>query len=883
VAPKHVRDVQLPQSQSQSHRMVLRSQGAPYGERSPSTSTTPNTSSSSSPASSSSSSSSSSGSDHDDEAAVARGTHVRGNRARLPPQEVALSDDQIRRVVKVHLELGTRLSIQYARLGNDRRCRDSGSITARGTGGEVEVQFQRLALTHLPPRDPSLLILEIQVQQHPLILKPIAECARRKELDDPSITHHIYVDGGAQGDKGAAAGIHVIAADGSSSHSIFVAQSTNNIMELASAIAALNLVERTSTIVKAVIVMDSQLTYDFLHKQRKSQMAHLKPLVDELRSVYARVAGRAILALMRRSYGNYADTVCNAAMMSRHGVGSHAIFPRIPDAPPPAPKRPPRTLKVHDVDSSPLVSITSIDDFLATRHIQAKTRCPDSAEPLFAGLAATYLKRALDATSSAQFASHSLDFMLVPTVYLPHRMGTSNIIRRLASGNPRQLHTPPPPPNPDDAVDVELAPPPPSVKPDSQRLDEAIERKAKDFKLRSANSLLRSTAECGHEVSFENKMDALRAKILETPVGGEAFVSQIPKRAIPFFTAREVIDGLHSLNRQAATSIDGWTKDLLISVIAHQSSFADDLATWLTRLLTDDLDPLLEQCFLASRAVAIPSDNKIRPVSVANIYIKLMGATAIKRDNRFCAPNQYGVSRKHGCHRIIHFMRQAYRAGKAIVKIDMSNAFNTVTRFAVEQSLTSADETLRQYFRLIYGTTASLAVYGPLRTIGKLLMGEGVRQGDSASSYLFCHGVDAALRAVAAVFPDTMMYMDDITIAVDRHRIDEAVRLVRDSFAHLGLHVNVTKSQVLIPPSSENRHRAELPRRRASLWFSAQTSPTSPLCLSMNNWKNRRRTSTYSISPKCIRKSRWHYFASVERRASSTCVKLAHQKLWSPL
>ncbi len=106
--------------------------------------------------------------------------------------------------------------------------------------------------------------------------------------------------------------------------------------------------------------------------------------------------------------------------------------------------------------------------------------------------------------------------------------------------------------------------------------------------------------------------------------------------------------------------------------------------------------------------------------------------------------------------------------------------------------------TTRQYFRLCYEEASDLAVFGP-QGYEKLVMDDGVRQGDSTSSYLFCIGVDEPLQELLQLGYLCWMYCDDLTIIVRRSEVDKCVEAVARAFAKIGLKINEDKTEVFDP------------------------------------------------------------------------------------
>ena len=99
-------------------------------------------------------------------------------------------------------------------------------------------------------------------------------------------------------------------------------------------------------------------------------------------------------------------------------------------------------------------------------------------------------------------------------------------------------------------------------------------------------------------------------------------------------------------------------------------------------------------------------------------------------------------------------------------------------RDVIHKAVSTRDATLQQYFRLIYGASSPIAIYGPESQQYKHSMSEGVKQGDSTSSFLFCAALDRALIVVekalraAGILAHIYAYMDDISILVENQHVE---------------------------------------------------------------------------------------------------------------
>jgi hypothetical protein len=162
--------------------------------------------------------------------------------------------------------------------------------------------------------------------------------------------------------------------------------------------------------------------------------------------------------------------------------------------------------------------------------------------------------------------------------------------------------------------------------------------------------------------------------------------------------------------------------------------------------------------------------------------------------------SQFAINVNRGAERIIHFAREALKDGKAVIRVDVSNAFNMAQRSRVQRRLaeTEAHDDLQRFFQTMYAPTSQLAVFGERGRIDFVASEEGMRQGDSLSSWLFCTLMDEVCAELAGNFPNAriLCYMDDVTVLCDPDQAAEVTVAVCEALRNHGFKANVAKSAV---------------------------------------------------------------------------------------
>lgn len=702
-------------------------------------------------------------------------------------------------VIPVHLEnsdikkaltqafISCRISVQWSLLPDPERHSDEGTIIAKTRAGFI-IQYDDPAVgtQHIPPSNESVLIYKVEVLGKAALAKPIAASNRPPQ----PLATTIYADGGARPSNGGpgASGIVVskLLQDNtitSASHSCFQSRTTNNISEAIAILAALKCAKSlidSSTESFINIVVDSEIIYKATIGTINVKDQKLVPLITEIHNTFITIAGKVAICHMYRSNGNPADEVCTAAILTQVGTGDPTLFVPIP-LPPPAAAKPKPTLTAHDPPTP-----TGEWTFPDLRKFKSRSRCPEMVLPQWTMLVAHALAKFQKALSNEQRESEIRNFFALPTLFLPQNVSVSRIVKKVSTNSPFSVQS-----------STGTNPRRPKTGDPLNRLAEAIHRLVADKKLRPANKLL-AAASSSTELTFNEKVARLQEKFPQ-----DEFHTSIPMENVPVITADEVVRALRAANRNAATAIDGWTSTLLLQAISLRFSIASQVGELLTYILSQPISTNLRDEVTLGRVVAIPKDaTDVRPIVISSLFVNLMGSISVARDSKSPSPAQYAIGIQQGCQRIIHLLRHKLNStkGTIVLKIDLRNAFGTVKRLHAESVIKNADVTLRQFFRVIYGTKSRLAAFGPddFRYID---INNGIKQGDATSAYIFCHTIDSVIMKIASranlPIQDMYAYMDDLTIITTPEKVNELINIVNSEFNAVGMEVNMQKSAVL--------------------------------------------------------------------------------------
>jgi hypothetical protein len=195
---------------------------------------------------------------------------------------------------------------------------------------------------------------------------------------------------------------------------------------------------------------------------------------------------------------------------------------------------------------------------------------------------------------------------------------------------------------------------------------------------------------------------------------------------------------------------------------------------------------------------------KVRPISVGESLYRLCGRAVLKTHGNnladILAPHQFGVNIKGGSESIIHLVQSKMRQGpKTVVCMDLKNAFNTVDRTHMRESVRTYAPELLDFFVWDYGR--SLTAYWDNCAIESQC---GVKQGCPLSPFFFCLALKDILAETSEAYPDVevMAYLDDITLVGESGRVAAVFSCLSSKLKRIGLLVNPGKTQLLFPEQS---------------------------------------------------------------------------------
>jgi hypothetical protein len=269
-------------------------------------------------------------------------------------------------------------------------------------------------------------------------------------------------------------------------------------------------------------------------------------------------------------------------------------------------------------------------------------------------------------------------------------------------------------------------------------------------------------------------------------------------------TNEDVVAAIRSFPNGSAGGIDGLRpqhlKEMISSQCANGLQLINCLTSFCNVVLDGKIPPAIQPVFCGASLFALSKKNGgIRPIAVGCTLRRLVAKVAARLVSVQAAelfhPHQLGVGVKHGTEAAVHATRCYLKhcrsfPSNAILKLDFSNAFNSVHRDVVLSAVHKFLPSLLKFTFSCYAHSSQLFFGDNI-----ILSEEGTQQGDPLGPLLFCLSIHQLIQQLKSEL--NLWYIDDGTLGGDVQNLLSDVELIQSHGPPIGLFLNSGKCEII--------------------------------------------------------------------------------------
>lgn len=202
--------------------------------------------------------------------------------------------------------------------------------------------------------------------------------------------------------------------------------------------------------------------------------------------------------------------------------------------------------------------------------------------------------------------------------------------------------------------------------------------------------------------------------------------------------------------------------------------------------------------FFGGRLLALnKKSGGVRPIVIGftlrRLASKCANSFGTNQLRSYFYPHQLGVGTPGGCEAAVHSARRYLETlppDHVLVKLDFTNAFNSVHRREMLFSVYNRIPELYAYCRSAYSQSSCL-FFGPYIVFSE----EGAQQGDPIGPLLFSNTIHPVLSSLEASL--NLGYLDDVTLGGTINTVASDVAKIIEAGTEIGLSLNVSKCELI--------------------------------------------------------------------------------------
>ena len=187
----------------------------------------------------------------------------------------------------------------------------------------------------------------------------------------------------------------------------------------------------------------------------------------------------------------------------------------------------------------------------------------------------------------------------------------------------------------------------------------------------------------------------------------------------------------------------------------------------------------------------------VRPIAIGRVLRRFIGRLLAAPLSRALAPtltpHQLGVGIAAGPEALAATVRAAHADGATIIRLDVKNAFNCISRHTVRAAVAKVVPDLLPLYDTTHGESQLYLAADDFSTT--IPSREGVQQGDPLSGILYAVAAEPAMREVRSAFPSvSVVALHDDTVVIGRGDVlHDATALLLQSLQRRGLECQPAK------------------------------------------------------------------------------------------
>lgn len=328
----------------------------------------------------------------------------------------------------------------------------------------------------------------------------------------------------------------------------------------------------------------------------------------------------------------------------------------------------------------------------------------------------------------------------------------------------------------------------------------AVSSKVEDGNIKAALRLL-----CSEDAPADFSNEVFKALLSKHPPPASDSVPSTDPRLSEFSALQvpesTVLKALKSFPAGSSGGPDGLRPQHLVDLVSCKTggpALLTSLTGFVNLILDGGCPDSVRPILFGARLIAIEKKSGgIRPIAVGytvrRLVAKCANTFAQEQLADYFSPVQLGVAVSGGCEAAVHATRRFVthmKPGEAVVKLDFTNAFNSIRRDAMLRAVSNSLPQIYKFCCSSYSSPSTLQ-FGDRSVVSA----EGVQQGDPLGPLLFCLTIHPLLTSLSSNL--RIGYLDDVTLGGDIDTVSQDVTSVQSRGAAIGLCLNTSKCEFI--------------------------------------------------------------------------------------